>query len=135
MAFSFLSILSFVLFGVVIGMPILRTKTTAAGITNIVLVSLIIQPLDWSNVLQRTSVIQSMLNVENAANIYTDAVRESYNLRPEGREYIPVSVVDGYGEVLLTSQPDVATYLDVYECARAGEYDRDIAIATRGEKF
>lgn len=67
-------------------------------------------------------IIQPMLTVENAANIYSDVMYESHNLRQSGKEYIPVSMINGYGEVVLTSQPDIATYLQVHECAVGNIY-------------
>lgn len=67
-------------------------------------------------------IIQPMLTVENAANIYSDVMYESNNLRQSGKEYIPVSMINGYGEVVLTSQPDIATYLQVQECSVGNVY-------------
>lgn len=63
-----------------------------------------------------------MLTVENAANVYSDVMYESNNLRQSGKEYIPVSMINGYGEVVLTSQPDIATYLQVQECSVGNVY-------------
>lgn len=40
---------------------------------------------------------------------------ESNYLRDSGSEYIPIPVVNGYGEVTLTSFPESATYLELYE--------------------
>ena len=63
-----------------------------------------------------------MLNIENTANVYTDAMYESNNLRESGEEYIPISIINGYGEITLTSQPLLATYLEVYECSVGNIY-------------
>lgn len=67
-------------------------------------------------------IIQPMLNIENTANVYTDTIYESNNLRQAGEEYIPVSIINGYGEITLTSQPSAATYLEVYECSVGNIY-------------
>lgn len=62
-------------------------------------------------------IIQPMLKIVNTANVYTDQLYESNNLRESGEEYIPISVINGYGEITLTSQPVSSTYLEVYECS------------------
>ena len=43
-------------------------------------------------------------------------------MRQAGEEYIPVSIINGYGEITLTSQPLAATYLEVYECSVGNIY-------------
>lgn len=75
-----------------------------------------------SNRLLSKLIIQPMLNIENTANVYTDAMYESNNLRESGEEYIPISIINGYGEITLTSQPLLATYLEVYECSVGNIY-------------
>lgn len=65
--------------------------------------------------------IQTMLKVENTGTIYCEGKEdrepeffESNYLRSESAEYIPIPVVNGYGEVTLTSLPERSTYLDLY---------------------
>lgn len=62
---------------------------------------------------------QTMMKVENSGIIYTtaeDAASWECNyLRPASKEYIPVTIVDGYGEVTLTSCPKRDTNLELYE--------------------
>ncbi len=57
--------------------------------------------------------IQQMLKVENTGTIYAQngATYESNYLRSKSAEYIPISVVNGYGEVTLTSNPTRSTKL------------------------
>lgn len=58
---------------------------------------------------------QTMLKVKNSGTYYTNELGDESNyLRASGAEYIPVTVVDGYGEVTLTSSPKRSTYLDIY---------------------
>ena len=58
----------------------------------------------------------SVLKVQNTGTQYAEDEYYEYNyLRNAGNEYIPVTVVDGYGEVTLTSLPDAATHLELYE--------------------
>lgn len=58
---------------------------------------------------------QTMLKVENTGTIYADKpYYESNFLRPVNAEYIPITIVDGYGEVVLTSLPEASTFLEIY---------------------
>ena len=45
-----------------------------------------------------------------------EGVYESNYLRDKSAEYIPVRIVNGYGEVTLTSNPKRNTYLQLNEC-------------------
>lgn len=57
----------------------------------------------------------SVLKVQNSGTQYAEDEYYEYNyLRNTGKEYIPVTIVDGYGEVTLTSLPDSSTYLELY---------------------
>lgn len=62
-------------------------------------------------------VIQTALRIENTGTVYadqdSDVCYESNNLRPESAEYVPVPVVNGYGEVTIMSNPVKSTYIDV----------------------
>ena len=59
--------------------------------------------------------IQRMLKIENTGTVYASggSYYESNFLRSESAEYIPVSVVNGYGEVTLTSNPAKSTSLSL----------------------
>lgn len=58
---------------------------------------------------------QTMLKVENTGTIYADKpYYESNFLRSVNAEYIPITIVDGYGEVVLTSLPEASTFLEIY---------------------
>lgn len=63
-------------------------------------------------------IFQTMMRVENSGTVYTNAENaaswESNYLRPVSKEYIPVTVVDGYGEVTLNSCPERDTNLELY---------------------
>ena len=60
-------------------------------------------------------VFNEMLYVENTGTVYSDDVMfESNYLRASSLEYIPVTVVNGYGEITLTSYPKRDTYLELY---------------------
>lgn len=64
-------------------------------------------------------VFQTMLKVENADNFYSsDNSFEANLLRSEGKEYIPVPIVNGYGRVRLTSCPyeDTELTLNAAHC-------------------
>lgn len=61
-------------------------------------------------------VFTTMLRVENIGTIYAgDAWFESNYLRPAVKEYIPMPIINGYGEVLLSSQPQRNTVLILRE--------------------
>jgi len=62
---------------------------------------------------------QQMLQVKNTGTIYANQGQyyESNYLRPTSAEYIPVRIVNGYGELTLTSQPEKDTYLTVNSVA------------------
>lgn len=57
----------------------------------------------------------SMLNVKNTGKVFCeeDGYDENY-LRNTGNEFIPVRVTDGYGEITLTSLPEICTKLELY---------------------
>lgn len=62
-------------------------------------------------------VFQRSLKVENTGTVYAEqgSYYESNYLRAQSQEYIPVSVVNGYGEVTLTAGPERSTYLQLNE--------------------
>ena len=61
--------------------------------------------------------IQTVIKVENTGIVYAlgGSYYESNYLRSKYAEYIPVPVVNGYGEVTLTSNPTRNTYLILNE--------------------
>lgn len=69
-------------------------------------------------------VFMTLLKVKNTGKIFADnpeVVRENYdynNLRAKGAEYIPVTIVDGYGEITLSGQPhkNVKLVIDEVKC-------------------
>lgn len=63
---------------------------------------------------------QRMLKVENTGTLYSDQgiepeanYFESNYLRKKSKEYVPVTVVDGYGEIKLTASPSSSCYLEL----------------------
>lgn len=66
--------------------------------------------------------IQTLLNVLNTGTVYASggAYFDSNYLRGESAEYIPIPVVNGYGEVTITSSPQQSTFLSVHQvtCSR-----------------
>lgn len=55
------------------------------------------------------------INIKNTGTVYAEQPQyESNYLRSSGAEYVPVTIVNGYGEVTLTSYPERNTYLDIY---------------------
>lgn len=58
---------------------------------------------------------QEQLKVENTGTHYVEPFYESNYLRSSSAEHIPVLVVNGYGEVTLTSNPEENTYLIMNE--------------------
>jgi len=60
------------------------------------------------------------IKVQNTGILSADAYFESNYLRPTGAEYIPVPIVNGYGEVTITSNPKKETYLEIHnvECQK-----------------
>lgn len=64
--------------------------------------------------------IQRILKVENTGTVYANggSFYESDYLRAKSNEYIPVPVINGYGELTLTSNPTRSTKLSIYrvEC-------------------
>lgn len=61
---------------------------------------------------------QTMLHTENTGTLFSENnYYESNNLRSSGAEYIPVRVIDGYGEITLTAFPEASTYLVLNEAA------------------
>lgn len=64
---------------------------------------------------------QTLLRVENTGETYaSNPEHDSNYLRPQSKEYIPVPVVNGYGEVTLSTAPERSTYLEINKvlCAR-----------------
>lgn len=64
---------------------------------------------------------QMFLQVRNTGVIYAEeASHETNFLRPQSKEYIPISVVNGYGEVTLSTAPQRSTYLEInnVDCKR-----------------
>lgn len=49
----------------------------------------------------------------NTATVLSGSSLENFFLREGGKEYIPITVIDGYGEVVLTSEPKGARELTV----------------------
>ena len=65
----------------------------------------------------------TMLKVENSGTVYADdPYYESINLRACNAEYIPITVVNGYGEAVLTSMPSESTYLELNSVSRSDVY-------------
>ena len=66
--------------------------------------------------------ILRVLKTENTGNVYASdgSYFESNFLRDRSAEYIPVTVVNGYGEVRLTAQPAKSAYLELndYSCEK-----------------
>lgn len=60
-------------------------------------------------------VFQRSLKVENTGKVYAGqgSYYESNYLRAQSQEYIPISVVNGYGEVTITAGPQRSTYLQL----------------------
>lgn len=60
---------------------------------------------------------RTLINVENTGNVYADNFKghsyDSNYLKPITSEYIPISIVDGYGEVTITSEPEKDTTLQL----------------------
>lgn len=69
-------------------------------------------------------VFQKALKVENTGTVYAGqgSYYESNYLRDESQEYIPIPVINGYGEVTLTSGPEKSTYLNLSEATCGGIY-------------
>lgn len=66
----------------------------------------------------------SMVRQQNTGKLLCDSSNaeylESAYLRSANSEYIPVTIVDGFGEVTLTSKPEKSTKLEIYsaECSQ-----------------
>lgn len=61
-------------------------------------------------------IFNSMVREVNSGEYLCDNINyERTNIRNSGRENIPVTIVDGYGEVTLTSEPQKSTYLTINE--------------------
>lgn len=66
---------------------------------------------------------QSMLSVVNSGTVFSSIPGYETNyLRPVGAEFIPVTVVDGYGEVTITASPAASTELVLNEAACSDIY-------------
>lgn len=53
-----------------------------------------------------------MLYVTNTGTLLSDGY-ESYYLRGKSAEYVPISVIDGYGEITITALPNDCVTLKV----------------------
>ncbi len=92
---------------------IVRTDPSVSGIADLY--------LDYEVFKDSGAVFQSMLFVENTGSaLGGDDWAQANYLRQKSGEYVPVVVVDGYGELTLTSQPAEATHLCIRE-ARCSE--------------
>lgn len=61
-------------------------------------------------------VFQTMLQVKNAENIYSENIEmESNYLKNMSTEYIPITIVDGYGKIIITSRPENNTWIKLNE--------------------
>lgn len=60
-------------------------------------------------------VIKTVLKVQNLENLDVDKYYESNFIRPLGREYIPIKIVNGKGSILVTSLPERNTKLTIQE--------------------
>ena len=61
-------------------------------------------------------VFQTMLQVKNTGNVYSEDIeKESNYLRNKSAEYIPITIVDGYGKAIITSCPESNTWLKLNE--------------------
>jgi len=59
-------------------------------------------------------IINSMVNVANTGVSFSNSsIADSTTLRPKSQEYIPINVVDGYGEVTITPEPVKSMILDI----------------------
>lgn len=57
---------------------------------------------------------QTLLRVRNTGQIYAQSEEhESNYLRSQSKEYIPIPIVNGYGEVTLSARPERSTYLEI----------------------
>ncbi len=98
---------------------VVQTAASVNGVAN-VYIDYAVKKGDGKNA---KLIFQTMMRVENSGTVYTNAENaaswESNYLRPVSKEYIPVTVVDGYGEVTLTSCPERDTNLELYvaECS------------------
>lgn len=60
--------------------------------------------------------LNSMVREENSGEKLCEFEGyEGTNIRSSGKEYIPISVIDGYGEVTLTSEPEKSTFLTIHD--------------------
>ena len=62
--------------------------------------------------------MQRLLNIANTGTVYASggAYYESNYLKDKSAEYIPVPIIDGYGEVTLTAQPRRNASLEIKDC-------------------
>lgn len=58
---------------------------------------------------------KSMLKVQDTGKNYVDEYFDSNYLRPANAEYIPIRIVNGYGELILSSAPEESTYFELKE--------------------
>lgn len=83
---------------------------------------------------------QTFLRVRNTGQIYAQSEEhESNYLRSQSKEYIPIPVVNGYGEVTLSARPERSTYLKINHvaCTRIFTCTSDyveVAGATAGDQ-
>ncbi len=89
---------------------IIRTDETVDGIADF----FIDYEIRKESGIRSKLVFQTMLKVENVGTVYAeDPYYETNYLRNKSEEYIPVTIVDGYGEVILESCPESNTYLQL----------------------
>ena len=90
---------------------IVQTDASVNGIADVY----IDYSVNKNNLRSADIIFQRALKVENTGTVYASqgSFFESNYLRAESQEYIPVRVVNGYGEVTLTAEPTRSTYLQL----------------------
>lgn len=98
---------------------VVQTDTSVDGIADVYVDYLVSKDESMHSYLT----FQTMLKVKNTGKCYSgNNYYETNYLRPEGAEYIPVTIVNGYGEVTLTSCPAQNTYLEIYNISCSNIY-------------
>ena len=91
---------------------VVKTDESISGIANVYLD----YKAEKDDGLTKYLIFTSMVNEKNTGECFCDEEGyESTNIRSSGKEYIPVTVVDGYGEVTLTAQPEKSMFLTINE--------------------
>lgn len=90
---------------------VVQTDESVNGIADV----FIDYSVNKNNLRSANIIFQKALKVENTGTVYASqgSFFESNYLRSKSQEYIPVRVVNGYGEVTLTSEPVRSTYLQL----------------------